>query len=230
MSASAEKAGAVTTTPSGRILPSVTVRPRPRSPCALPQRGRLRIPVSIDTYKAATARAAIEAGADIINDISGLKFEPELAEVAADLGVPLVLMHTRGRPEVMQKLPPSPDIWAEVELSLARSIDEAERRGVRRERLIIDPGVGFGKTLEDNYALINNLPRLGHFNLPLLVGPSRKSFLGRTVNRPTTELLPATAAAVAACVLRGAHIVRVHDVWAMRDVCDIADATVRGGW
>jgi dihydropteroate synthase len=191
-------------------------------------RGRLSIPISIDTYKAETARAALSAGAQIVNDVSGLKFDPELANVAAEFDCPLVLMHTRGRPEIMQKLPPSPDIFKEIKESFTESIASAESRGVKRSRIILDPGIGFGKTVKDNFAIINQLDRFAAFDLPLLIGPSRKSFLAKTINRLGNDLLSATSAAVAACVMRGAHIVRVHDVRAMRDVCDIADAIIDG--
>jgi dihydropteroate synthase len=191
-------------------------------------RGKLQIPISIDTYKAETAFAAISAGAEIINDVSGLKFDPDLANVAAEFDAPLVLMHTRGRPEVMQKLPPSEDIFAEIEESFSHSIAEAESRGVKRSRIILDPGLGFGKTVRDNFAIINRLQQFAKFGLPLLIGPSRKSFLAKTINRPSDQLQFANAAAVTACVMNGAHIVRVHDVRAMREVCDIADAIVTG--
>ncbi|HZS45798.1 MAG TPA: dihydropteroate synthase [Blastocatellia bacterium] len=187
-------------------------------------RGKLTIPISVDTYKGETAGTAIKAGAEIINDISGLKFDPEVATVAAESGVPIVLMHTRGRPEVMQKMPPSSDIFSEIASSFNESVREAERLGVSRDQLILDPGIGFGKTVKQNFELINHLDRFETFNLPLLVGPSRKSFLAKTVNRPANELLIATSAAVTASVVRGAHIVRVHDVRAIREACDIVDA------
>jgi dihydropteroate synthase len=190
-------------------------------------RGKLRIPISIDTYKSETARAAITAGAEIINDVSGLKFDPDLANVAAEFDAPLVLMHTPGRPEIMQKLPPSEDIFAEIEGSFSQSIADAENRGVKRSRIILDPGLGFGKTVRDNFAVVDQLQRFEKFDLPLLIGPSRKSFLAKTLSRQSNELIFATAAAVAACVINGAHIIRVHDVRAMRDVCDIADKIVR---
>ena len=188
--------------------------------------GRLQIPISIDTYKSATARAALMAGAEIVNDVSGLKFDADLANVAAEFDAPLVLMHTRGRPEIMQKLPASEDIFVEIEESFSQSIAEAETRGVNRSRIILDPGLGFGKTVRQNFAIIDQLGRFEKFNLPLLIGPSRKSFLAKTVNRQSNELQFATAAAVAASVMNGAHIIRVHDVRAMREVCDIADAII----
>ena len=189
-------------------------------------RGRLRIPISIDTYKSETARAALSAGAEIINDVSGLKFDPDLANVAAEFDAPIILMHTRGRPEVMQKLPPSEDIFTEIEESFSQSIAEAKMRGVKRSRIILDPGLGFGKTVRQNFAIIDQLERFENFDLPLLIGPSRKSFLAKTVNRQSNELQFATAAAVAASVMNGAHIIRVHDVRSMREVCDIADAII----
>jgi dihydropteroate synthase len=189
-------------------------------------RRRLHIPISIDTTKEQVARAALEAGADIINDISGLAFEPRLADLAATWGAGLVLMHTRGTPDIMQQLEPSPDIFAEIEEHFRRAIDQALRSGVRREQIILDPGIGFGKTLQDNLSILNNLDRLAPFDLPLLIGPSRKSFIGRLTGKQPRERVFGTAAAVTAAIFRGAHIVRVHDVAAMLDVVRIADAVI----
>ncbi len=189
-------------------------------------RRRLHIPISIDTTKERVARAALEAGADIINDISGLAFEPRLADLAAAWGAGLVLMHTRGTPDIMQQLEPSPDIFAEIEEHFRRAIDQALRSGVRREQIILDPGIGFGKTLQDNLSILNNLDRLAPFDLPLLIGPSRKSFIGRLTGKQPRERVFGTAAAVTAAIFRGAHIVRVHDVAAMLDVVRIADAII----
>jgi len=189
-------------------------------------RRRLHIPISIDTTKEQVARAALEAGADIINDISGLAFEPRLADLAATWGAGLVLMHTRGTPDIMQQLEPSLDIFAEIEEHFRRAIDQALRSGVRREQIILDPGIGFGKTLQDNLSILNNLDRLAPFDLPLLIGPSRKSFIGRLTGKQPRERVFGTAAAVTAAIFRGAHIVRVHDVAAMLDVVRIADAVI----
>jgi len=186
--------------------------------------GRLRIPVSIDTTKRAVAQAAIDCGAEIINDISGLRFDPGLAEVAAASGAGLVLMHSRATPETMQKLAPVDDVLAEVAAGLGTAIKQARRGGVVREKLILDPGIGFGKTARQNLQLINGLDRLvAAFGLPILLGTSRKSFIKRTLDERLTagqrdegrERLAGTSASVAVGILRGARLVRVHDVGEM---------------
>jgi dihydropteroate synthase len=195
--------------------------------------GRLRIPISVDTTKSAVARLAVGAGAEIINDISGLRFDPAVAEVAAETGAALVLMHSRGAPETMHHLPPVDDVFAEVIGGLRRSIEQALSRGARREQIILDPGVGFGKTPEQNLQLINQLDRVGaEFGLPVLLGTSRKSFIKRTLDKalPASvrddlrERLAGTAATVTIGVLRGARIVRVHDVGEMVAVTRMAEA------
>jgi dihydropteroate synthase len=184
-------------------------------------RGRLRIPISIDTTKWDVADAAIERGAELINDVSGLRCDSRLADVAAATGAGLILMHSRGTPETMQTLPPVPDVFAEVKDSLATSLDEAMDCGVEWEKLILDPGIGFGKTPEQNLELIAGLGLLvEEFERPLLLGPSRKSFIPRTLDRlmgaalrdDARERRAGTAASVTAGILRGARLVRVHDV------------------
>lgn len=185
------------------------------------------VPLSIDTTKAAVARAALLAGAEIINDISALRFEVEVADVAASAQAGIVLMHSRGDAETMHGLPPVPDIMAEVEASLRRSIAEARRRGVPRECLALDPGIGFSKSLEQNVLLIARLDEFAQrfAGFPILVGTSRKSFLGRLLDgAPVEERLHGTMATVTAAVLRGAHIVRVHDVKAAVETVRVADA------
>jgi dihydropteroate synthase len=195
--------------------------------------GSLRIPVSIDTTKSRVARAAIELGAEIINDISGLRFDRKIADIAAETGAALVLMHSRGTPETMQKLPPALDIFAEVVGGLRGSIDEAMDRGVKREKIIIDPGLGFGKTPEQNLQLIDGLDRfIAEFDLPALLGPSRKSFIKRTLDRlldsgnrhDERERLAGTALFTAIGVMRGARIVRVHDVAEMVAVVRLTES------
>ena len=149
--------------------------------------GKLRIPVSVDTTKLEVARGAIARGAELINDISGLRFESGLADLAAETGAALILMHSRGTPETMQQLPPVKDIFAEVIGGLRCSIDEAEKRGVKRSKLILDPGIGFGKTVDQNLQLINGLDRLtAEFGLPVLLGTSRKSFIKRALDQRMT--------------------------------------------
>jgi dihydropteroate synthase len=198
--------------------------------------GRLRIPVSIDTTKYEVARAALSAGAEMINDTSGLRFEPQLAALAAETGAALVLMHSRGTPETMQKLSPVDDIFAEVIGGLRLALEEAERRGVRRAQLIVDPGLGFGKTAEQNLALIGRLDRLAEaLALPILLGASRKSFIKRTLDRKmmrtttvrrdeASERLIGTLASTVIGIERGARIIRVHDVGETAVATRIAEA------
>lgn len=196
--------------------------------------GRIRVPLSIDTTKTAIARYAIEMGAEIINDAGGLKRNPELATVAAETGAALVLMHSRGTPKTMQQLPVVEDILAEVTSALAESIEIARSRGVDEKKLVVDPGIGFGKTAEQNLELINGLEALRvRLGLPVLLGVSRKSFIGRVLDSARgqgsstdedRDRLFGTAASVACGVLRGANIVRVHDVAEMLTVVRIAKA------
>ncbi len=190
-------------------------------------RKRLRIPISIDTSKAEVAEAALTAGAEMINDITGLR-GPEssgLAEVVRRHRVPLVLMHIRGTPATMQKLPPAKNIWRELERGLGWSVRRALRAGVRRSQLLIDPGIGFGKNAKQNYEIVQRLGRLAKFRLPILIGTSRKSFIGKVLGgAPPEKRLWGTAATVAASILGGAHIVRVHDVAEMVQVARVTDA------
>jgi dihydropteroate synthase len=181
---------------------------------------RFDVPISVDTTKSEVARAALNAGAAIVNDISALRFDFYVADAAAQARAGLILMHSRGTPATMHRLPPVADIMEEVTSSLRVSIHMAERRGVKRESIVIDPGIGFGKSQEQNIELIAKLDQLiGAFpDLPLLIGTSRKSFLGRILAdesgtpAPAEDRLHGTMATVAAAVLKGAHIVRVHDV------------------
>jgi dihydropteroate synthase len=188
---------------------------------------RLRVPVSVDTYKGAVASRAIELGASLINDVSALRFDPQLADAVARCGALLILMHMRGDPATMQKIPPSPDIFAEIEADMITAVALAEARGVNRSQIILDPGIGFGKTLEQNLALLNHLDRFDKLDLPLMIGTSRKSFIGRLTGRSEDERIFGTAASVAAAILRGAHIIRVHDVKEMVEVARITDAIVQ---
>jgi dihydropteroate synthase len=185
------------------------------------------IPLSIDTTKASVARAALDAGAEIINDISGLRFDPTIAAVAAQARAGLILMHSRGEMATMHKLEAVSDIMLEVEAGLRSSIAEAERRGVESERIAVDPGIGFGKSQEQNIELIAKLDELAKTfaEFPLLVGTSRKSFIGRLLdNAPASNRLHGTMATITAVILRGAHIVRVHDVRATVETVRVADA------
>jgi dihydropteroate synthase len=185
------------------------------------------VPVSIDTTKPSVARAALAAGAEIVNDISALRFDPLIADEAARAGAGLVLMHSRGTPKTMQQLPPVEDILTEVIAGLRESIAVAQKHGVAPESIAIDPGIGFGKTVEQNVELIAKLDRLGveFADFPLLIGTSRKSFIGKLLDgAPADERLHGTIASIAASVLKGAHIVRVHDVKAAVDAIKVADA------
>ncbi|MDQ3472523.1 MAG: dihydropteroate synthase [Acidobacteriota bacterium] len=196
---------------------------------------RTDTPISIDTTKALVAHAALAAGATIVNDISALRFDFHIADEVAKAGAGLVLMHSRGTPVTMHKLPPVADIMKEVISSLGSSITMAERRGVKRETIVIDPGIGFGKSQEQNLELIAKLDQLAAAfqDLPLLIGTSRKSFIGRLLAdkngepAPVEERLHGTLATIAAAVLKDAHIVRTHDVKAARDTLVTIDS-IRG--
>jgi len=187
-------------------------------------KGQLSIPVSVDTYKAEVAERALEHGAEIINDPSGLTFEPHLARVVSNYDAGLILNHMRGRPESWAKLPPLPDVMGTIVRDLEATVSRARRTGIDRARIIIDPGMGFGKRKEQNSEIIARLKELARLELPVMVGPSRKSFLA---HQDLTETQYATAAAVTASVLAGAHMVRVHDVREMRAACDVADDVLR---
>ena len=184
---------------------------------------RVQVPVSIDTYKAEVARVALDHGAAIVNDVSGLLYEPALAGVVAECGAALVLMHNRGRSRDMYRGAVYGDVGVEVAAELGDRIDAAIEAGVARSRIIIDPGLGFAKRAEHTYAVLAALGRLSPLDRPILVGPSRKSFLGGEGNGGPDDRKWGTAAAVTAAVLEGAHIVRVHDVRDMVQVVRVAD-------
>jgi dihydropteroate synthase len=191
-------------------------------------RGVLKIPISIDTQKAEVAEAALDVGAELINDISGLKNDARIAEVAAQRRVPLILMHMRGEPRTMQKAPFARDVMKDVLEGLRKSVGVALKAGIAKSQIILDPGIGFGKSVAQNYELLQNLPQLAKLGYPLLVGTSRKGFLGATLARegkpaPPEERIWGTAATVTASILNGAHIVRVHDVAEMVQVVRVAD-------
>jgi dihydropteroate synthase len=193
---------------------------------------RTNIPISIDTTKSLVARAALKAGAAIVNDISALRFDFHIADEAAKFGAGLVLMHSRGTPATMHKLPPAADIIDEVTRSLKSSLAMAERRGVKRLSIVIDPGIGFGKTQQQNIELIAKLDQLAATfpDLPILVGTSRKSFIGRILAdedgepAPTEARLFGTLATINAAVLNGAHLTRVHDVKMTKESLRVIDA------
>ncbi|MBS1841779.1 MAG: dihydropteroate synthase [Acidobacteria bacterium] len=192
-------------------------------------RGKLKIPISVDTQKAAVAEIAIGAGAEIINDVSGLRRDPRLAEVVAQHRAALILMHMRGAPATMQKTPFAKDVMRDVVSGLKKSVSVARKAGVAGNRIVVDPGIGFGKSFEQNYELLAKLPELAKLGYPLLVGISRKGFLGKTLSRdgkpvPAEERIWGTAATVTASILGGAHLARVHDVAEMAQVARVADS------
>jgi dihydropteroate synthase len=180
--------------------------------------------LSVDTTKAAVARAALDAGADIVNDVSGFRFDPALPRVVAEAGAPVVLMHVRGDFATMHRDPRYRDVVAEVASELRGSLEAARGAGIEAERILLDPGIGFAKDAEHSLEVLRRLPELHALGCPLLVGPSRKSFIGKVLDKPVDERLFGTAAAVAASILAGAHVVRVHDVAEMTQVARVCDA------
>ena len=181
-------------------------------------------PLSVDTTKAGVARAALDAGADLVNDVSGFGYDPAMASLVARRGCPAVLMHLRGGFGEMHRAPAYRDVMGEVVAELSLAVARAEAAGVPRERLLLDPGIGFSKDAAHSLEALRRLGEMEALDRPLLVGPSRKSFIGRVLDRPPDRRLMGTAAAVAACVLFGAHVVRVHDVAEMVDVVRLCDA------
>jgi dihydropteroate synthase len=191
-------------------------------------RGRLKIPISVDTRRSTVAEIALRAGAQIINDVSGLKGDRRIAEIAARRRVPLILMHMRGEPRSMQQGPFARDVLKDVSQGLRKSADIAMKAGLAKSQIILDPGIGFGKSFAQNYEILQKLPQLAKLGHPLMVGTSRKGFLGATLARdgkpaPPEERIWGTAATVTASILNGAHIVRVHDVSEMVQVARVAD-------
>jgi dihydropteroate synthase len=187
-------------------------------------RGKLTVPVSVDTYKAEVAELAMEHGAEIVNDPSGLTFDPQLAKTVVQHDAGLILNHMRGRPETWAKLPPLRDLMGTIARELEATVNRARHVGVDRARIVIDPGIGFGKRKEQNSEILAHLGQLARLDLPVMAGPSRKSFLAQQTEEQTRF---ATAAAVTACVLAGVHMVRVHDVAEMRSVVQVADEILR---
>ncbi len=180
--------------------------------------------LSIDTTKSLVARAAVDAGADLINDISALRFDEDILRLAAGREAAVVLMHMQGIPKSMQAAPSYEDTLAEVKGFLVKRLAAAVQAGLSRDRILIDPGIGFGKRLKDNLVLLDHLPVLEDLGCPILVGPSRKSFIGQILDLPPEERLEGTIAASVVSVVRGAHILRVHDVQAVRRAVRVAEA------
>ncbi len=219
----------------GRVLPVIRDLKR-RRPDAV---------VSVDTYKASVARAAVELGAEVVNDVSGFRWDAKMAKTLAELKVGAVLMHTRGRPEEWRTLPPIGDPVLMVKRDLRQWAEAATLAGIKRDRLVLDPGFGFGKSFEENYPLLAHFAELQQMGFPLLTGVSRKSFIGRTLARagkdkdkdarvknedaPVAERLYGTLAAETALILKGAHIIRTHDVRFAAEAARVADAIVASG-
>jgi dihydropteroate synthase len=192
--------------------------------------GKLRIPISVDTRNADVAKAAVDAGAEIINDVSGLRADPLLGGVARKARAAIIVMHMRGTPQTMQRGPFARDIIRDVLSGLRDSLASAKRAGIPRTRILLDPGIGFGKKHEQNFEILARLPEFARLGCPLVIGTSRKAFLGKALAKlgqpaaPVDERLLGTAATVAASILGGAHVVRVHDVAEMARVARIADS------
>jgi dihydropteroate synthase len=187
-------------------------------------REKLAIPISIDTLKSEVAQAALAAGADIVNDVTALAADPDMATLVAREGVPVILMHMQGTPRTMQYSPTYGDVVAEVCEFLKHRVDYAVEAGVAMENIAVDPGIGFGKNLDHNLALLRGLPALGAIGLPLLVGASRKAFLGRLLDAGPEERLEGSLAAAVAAALAGANMIRVHDVKEAVRALRVADA------
>ncbi len=191
-------------------------------------RAKITIPISIDTTRADVARAAVAAGADMINDISGGTFDSQMLPTVASLGVPIVLMHIRGNPQTMQQQTDYQDLIGEIYSFLAKQITAATAAGIDQQKIIIDPGIGFAKNYEQNLEIFRRLRSLRALNCPILVGSSRKSFIGRILNQPDPKArVWGTAAACCVAIFNGADILRVHDVKEMRDVSLVTDAICR---
>jgi len=204
-----------------RVIPVITSLRRKRS----------EVVISVDTYKAAVARAAVEAGAEIVNDVSGFRWDSRMAKTLTELKCGAVLMHMRGRPEEWRTLPPVADIVTLVKRGLRERADAAIMAGVKRDRIVLDPGFGFGKNNEENYPLLKRFAELHELCYPLMVGVSRKSFIGRALahdgkDAGISDRLYGTLAAETAAILKGAHVIRTHDVKACADAVRIADIVV----
>jgi dihydropteroate synthase len=195
------------------------------------KRRRPNAVISIDTYKSAVARAAVQAGAEVVNDVSGLRWDAEMAHAVAELGCGAVLMHTRGRPDEWRSLPEVDDMVGLVRDGLRQSSEAALEAGIVRERIVLDPGFGFGKRFEENYPLLARFEEFHALGFPLLAGPSRKSFVGRATARdgstlPADQRVIGSVAAAVIAIMKGAHIVRVHDVRETVEAVAMADAIV----
>lgn len=186
----------------------------------------IKIPISIDTYKPEVAKRALDAGASIVNNVKGVYNDLKMLKVVKETQAAMILMHIKGAPATMQNNPQYKDLMAEIASSLKKSIEIAVLKGIKQEKIIVDPGIGFGKTLAQNLEIIKRLSELKSLGMPILVGPSRKSFIGKILNAAAGERLMGTAAAVASSILNGANIVRVHDCRAIKEIIKITDSII----
>ncbi|MBI4394762.1 MAG: dihydropteroate synthase [Candidatus Omnitrophica bacterium] len=215
--------GAESTRPGAKVVSAEEELSR-LLPVLAKLRGQIHIPISVDTTKSRVARRALEEGVHVINDVSGLRQDSEMASVVKEFGAGLVLMHRRGTPETMQLLTDYEDLIEDISRELSESMAIAESHGISQNRIVLDPGIGFSKTAEQNLELLERLSEFKSLGRPLLVGPSRKSFMGAITKQAPDKRLFGT---VAACVLayeRGANILRVHDVWAVKEALAVAEA------
>lgn len=189
---------------------------------------KVSVPISIDTYKSRVAMEALGSGASIINDVTALRGDPHMAELASREGVPVILMHMKGTPADMQKNPTYDDLMGEIMSFLMESAHKAIESGIRKDMIIIDPGIGFGKTFDHNLQILKNLSQLKDTGYPVLIGPSRKAFIGEITGKPPSERDVGTISAIVAGILNGADIVRVHNVEMAKDAVAVADAIKRG--
>jgi len=187
------------------------------------------LPISIDTYKSEVALRALEAGAAMVNDISAMRFDPAIGNVAAEAGVPIVLMHMKGTPQNMQINPTYEDLLGEIMEFLRGAAEMAVSIGIKRDLIIIDPGIGFGKSFDDNLVILRDLGRFSSLGYPILMGTSNKSFIGRVLGVPVESRETGTMATIAAAVMNGAHIIRAHNVSAAKETVTIIDAIKASG-
>ncbi len=180
--------------------------------------------ISVDTTKSEVLKSALDEGADILNDISGMRFDAKMPELASEKDIPVIIMHMKGNPKNMQKDPIYKNVIQEIKFFLKQRINTALKAGIKRNRIIIDPGIGFGKRLEDNLRIIRELGSLNELNLPILIGLSRKSFIGNLLNVSPEKRIEGTIVSSLICILQGAHIIRVHDVAALKKAVTVAEA------
>ncbi|OGC77717.1 MAG: dihydropteroate synthase [candidate division Zixibacteria bacterium RBG_16_40_9] len=219
--------GAESTRPSSRPV-SLEEEEKRALPVLEALAKKITVPISIDTYKSQIARKALEAGAEMINDISGLKFDPEMIKVASGSNVPVIIMHIKGTPQNMQENPYYENVIREIKDYFEERINAATSSGMAEENIILDPGIGFGKRFEDNLTILKNLKEFKKLAKPLLVGLSRKSFIGKILDLPVDERSEGSLGALALSIIQGANIVRVHDVKESVRVARVVDAILRG--